>query len=71
MPKIARKVPEGVPFYGPKSICYCGHTGGGGVSQHADRYEQGHGACKIEGCPCVQFTWEKWTPEYKRLKGLE
>jgi len=49
----------------PKSICTCGHTGDGPNSQHADRYGLGHGACKVEGCNCKQFTWDKFIEKGK------
>lgn len=45
---------------GPKSWCECGHTGDGPGSQHEQRWSEGHGPCKVEGCPCRQFTWASW-----------
>jgi hypothetical protein len=71
MPKIAREVPEGVPFYGPKSLCSCGHTGDGILTQHHDSFSPGHAECKVKDCLCAQFTWVAWTPEFKKLKGLK
>lgn len=71
MPKISRKVPEGVPYYGPKSICKCGHVGDGTISQHhGSVIAPGHGGCKVEGCNCIQFTWAGWTEEFKTFAGL-
>lgn len=54
---------------GPKSICYCGHNGDGYPSQHSDHTKGyalivGHGPCKVRGCECKRFTWEKFTPEF-------
>ena len=71
MPKIARKVPEGVPYYGPKSICSCGHTGDGIITQHHDSISPGHAECKVKDCLCAQFTWVMWEPEYKKMMGLK
>lgn len=34
--------------------CSCGHL----KSQHNDRYQKGHGDCKV--CKCKQFTWVGW-----------
>jgi hypothetical protein len=71
MPKgIKRMHPEEAPFYGPKSICACGHAGDGIVSAHEDRISPGHGPCKIPGCKCEQFTWAKITQEYKTFMGI-
>jgi len=42
---------------GPTSRCTCGHTGDGPRSQHDDRYAKGHGACLVDGCLCMQFSW--------------
>ena len=72
MPRLSRKVPEGVPFYGPKSICTCGHTGDGIVSQHHnDPFAPGHAECKVKDCLCAKFTWKEYTTEYKKYKGLK
>ena len=65
-----KSAPEDVPYYGPKSICSCGHTGDGRYTQHKDRIAAGHGACKVKGCECKQFTWVKWHSEYSRYKKL-
>jgi hypothetical protein len=43
---------------GPKSRCYCGHTGDGHLGDHAGW--NGHGQCLAIGCDCVQFTWKCW-----------
>lgn len=48
---------------GGKSICSCGHLGDGAESEHEDTYQDGHGACMVEGCRCRQFTWVRWRPE--------
>lgn len=50
-----------------KSICSCGHIGDGNVTDHAGL--QGHGPCAE--CPCCQFTWAGWTPEYERSIQVE
>jgi len=71
MPKMSRTVPEGVRFYGPKSICTCGHTGDGTISQHhSSPFAPGHDECKVKDCVCVKFTWKGWTKEYKERMGL-
>ena len=59
-----------------KSVCQCGHSGDGLKSEHGDRpYSNGHGACKVPGCNCDQFTWLAWTPAFESLlrvvKSLE
>jgi hypothetical protein len=45
--------------------CECGHSGGRENSSHDD---EGHGKCKIEGCPCKNFTWVGWMPE-RMIRG--
>ena len=47
----------------PKSWCYCGHLGDGPGSQH-DGFN-GHGACLVADCECIQFTWKEFTDECK------
>ncbi len=45
-------------------ICTCGHFGGStgeGANQHDDRFQQGHGACRV--CNCNQFTWTPYGGE--------
>ena len=39
--------------------CSCKHYGGnsGNMQQHKANYQEGHGGCMVQGCPCVQFTW--------------
>lgn len=37
--------------------CTCGHTGNTENSQHAGRFQFGHGPCMMAGCTCEQFTW--------------
>jgi|GEM_PF-3662672 len=54
----------------PKSVCACGHTGDGGNSQHADRFQLGHGVCLVRDCNCQQFTWVEWTDEAKTALEL-
>lgn len=69
-----KEVPEGVPYYGPKSMCKCGHPGDGIISQHHNSYGglgPGHGACKMVGCDCQQFTWAEYTEDFKRFRGLK
>lgn len=57
--------------YNPKSVCYCGHTGDGGQSQHADNFQHGHGSCLVRGCDCKQFTWAGWTDKTKKALELQ
>lgn len=47
----------------PKATCRCGHSGDGLLSAHEDRFEVGHGACKI--CACGQFAWGGWTASFQ------
>ena len=47
-----------ISVYG--SICDCGHIGDKEASEHHDRFQAGHGPCKMEGCECQQFTWVDW-----------
>ena len=49
-----------------KSVCVCGHVGDGEHTAHFDTFQFGHGACKVEGCDCQQFTWARWTEEMQR-----
>ena len=56
---------------GPKSFCFCGHTGDGENSQHADEIcmgfrEFGSGKCLVKGCDCTRFTWKGWIMMPKR-----
>ncbi len=55
----------------PKSICRCGHPGDGPNSDHAARFAEGHGACRVTGCACPQFTWLRWTTDYALARGLQ
>ncbi len=48
---------EKIQEYG--SVCDCGHIGDKENSDHDTRFQAGHGACKIDGCDCQQFTWVK------------
>jgi len=48
---------------GPKSYCYCTHSGDGNMSEHEGQY--GHGSCTVSGCKCNQFTWKSYTPEFE------
>jgi len=42
-----------------KSVCICGHTGDGLLSEHEDNLlAKGHGACKE--CDCQKFTWKEF-----------
>lgn len=50
-------------YQSPKSWCFCGHQGDGPASQHGGI--NGHGACKVEGCDCQQFTWKGWTKDFQ------
>ena len=54
-----------VPFRGAKSICTCGHLGDGENSDHEDSMAHGHGKCKVPGCDCHKFTWERFTDEFQ------
>lgn len=58
-------------FHGPKSKCYCGHTGDGPGSQHDDEITPGHGKCKE--CACTQFSWKGYTDAYRewRISGRQ
>ena len=50
----------------PKSVCVCGHSGDGPLSAHRPRlFAEGHGACHISNCDCLQFTWKGWTEEFQ------
>lgn len=58
-------------FNGPKSYCKCGHLGDGDNSDHiisTDRFgrvtAQGHGPCKVAGCSCSKFAWDKFTEPF-------
>ena len=48
---------------GPKSVCTCGHLGDGSDSDHGPF--DGHGACRVEGCDCQQFTWAGWNEQFQ------
>jgi hypothetical protein len=70
-------------WFGPKSICACGHPGDvspsahikpSGTSKHVNAHAGtiGHGFCTAKGCTCGHFTWHDWTPEFKQaLDALE
>lgn len=45
-----------------KSMCFCGHPGDGEGSSHAGII--GHGRCMVEGCDCIQFTWQRFTDDF-------
>lgn len=71
---MAQKAQEFINFAhdNPCSMCACGHTGDGGNSQHeTGGFQQGHGACTVDGCHCIQFTWDGWLPEAKLKLGLK
>jgi hypothetical protein len=51
-------------FKGARSVCKCGHTGGGPGSEHATRYAAGFGKCQRLGCSCAQFEWASFTKEF-------
>lgn len=52
-------------WHRPRSTCKCGHLGDGPASEHEnDRFEAGHGACKVSTCGCLQFTWAGFTTEF-------
>lgn len=61
----------------PKALCYCGHTGDGPNSQHAERQmpdgesvrDNGHGKCTVEGCGCPIFTRHHFIVKRQRGKG--
>jgi len=55
----------------PKSICACGHTGDGANSDHIDTFSLGHGMCIVKGCPCKQFTWDRWTLQAEKVLNLK
>jgi hypothetical protein len=58
MPKSTKKCE------GPRlGRCKCGHTGNREDSQHGPRFAPGHGACKVRGCGCAQFTWVEFVGE--------
>jgi hypothetical protein len=42
------------------SVCFCGHTGEGKRSQHANEpfFSFGSGKCLVKGCDCTRFTWK-------------
>ncbi len=45
--------------------CACGHSGDAQFSDHEDRVQFGHGACKL--CDCEQFTWVGWIRDEEEL----
>lgn len=51
----------------PKSLCVCGHTGDGAMSEHAPRFADGHGQCTHPGCDCKQFSWAAWASAFKEV----
>ena len=46
----------------PRSVCACGHSGDGPLSEHL---ESGHGACKVQGCDCQKFTWARFMSDFE------
>lgn len=49
---------DAAPFRIPGGICSCGHIGGNNqYTQHAARFDLGHGRCMMKRCRCAQFTW--------------
>lgn len=66
---IRRKAARWSEFQ-PASYCTCGHTGDGANSQHSDMPQYGHGMCLIPNCPCTQFTWANFTPEYEDYRKI-
>jgi hypothetical protein len=63
---MANSLPAFGQLY-PKSVCYCGHTGDGNNSDHANTLSFGHGPCLVIGCLCSQFTWADWTTAAKEI----
>ena len=58
-------------WHKPKSTCKCGHLGDGPNSEHSDdRFEAGHGACKVSTCGCLQFSWNGFLPEFIRYMNI-
>lgn len=62
-------------FVGPKSICFCGHTGDGNGSEHHDEtLVKGHGGsgkCRIKGCLCERFTWKLFTKKFNHYLSTQ
>ena len=50
------------------SICTCGHVGDGVETPHRDMIQPGHGKCTMDGCECVQFTYDGPVAEYTETK---
>jgi len=50
-------------YEGPKSICTCGHEGDGKAGAHSEPV--GGGACTVEGCACLRFTWAGYLPAFE------
>lgn len=58
-----------IQYDGPKSVCLCAD---GPNSNHAGAGPAtGHGYCTVEGCPCVKFTWDHFTPEFEAIVKAE
>jgi hypothetical protein len=55
----------GQMYDGPKSICTCEHEGDGNASQHANNAQKGHGACLVKDCPCLKFSWKRFTDAFQ------
>lgn len=50
-----------------QGVCRCKHLGGPGPrTQHAARFQDGHGRCMMKRCRCAQFTWVGWAEEAAR-----
>jgi len=52
-----------------KSLCHCGCTGDGPRSGHAG--PNGHGQCLDADCPCLKFTWSKFTPAAEAILNAQ
>ena len=56
----------------PASICQCGHTGDGANSEHHDAaFAPGHNYCRVPGCSCTRFRWERFRIPYMRAAGVK
>jgi len=75
MPRITEEQREVSRLYkegAPASICTCGHTGDGANSQHTDGpFSAGHGFCKVTGCSCQRFRWERFRIPYINAVGVK
>jgi hypothetical protein len=75
MPTITEDQREASRIYKehhPASVCVCGHTGDGMNSHHGmGPVSPGHGPCRVEGCACVHFRWERFRIPYKQATGVK